>query len=238
MNANTFSIVGRGADGTFGGAVSSRVLAVGSRCLFVRAETAAVASQAYIHPYLGEDTLERMAGGASAEEAVAAGLAADDGREWRQVIAIGAEGPPAGHTGEETDPWHGHLLGTDCAAAGNLLVGEPTIAAMVETFEASPELPLPERLVKALAAGQAAGGDRRGKQSAAVRVLADASAPWVDLRVDDHEDPVAELGRLYELALPDLDRARRIASTREPIPVEDLILRREQVRQALTEQGR
>lgn len=237
--ANTFSIVGRDADGMLGVAVTSCVLAVGSYCPFVRAGDAAISSQAYLHPYLALDILARRAAGADLQTATAAALDADVGREWRQLVAIAAAGDPIAHTGTEADPWAGHRVGQDCAAAGNLLVGEETVSSMVDAFESSLSESLPERLIRALEAGQAAGGDRRGKQSAAVLVKASEEMPYVDLRVDDHADPVDELRRLWNLlAGADLSRNLRVATTREPRPLDEVRQRQQEVRSALAEQGR
>jgi uncharacterized Ntn-hydrolase superfamily protein len=239
VKLSTFSIVGRDPDGNLGVAVSSRVIAVGASCPFVRAGTVAIACQAYLNPYLALDLLGRLEQGTALGEAFGTALGSDGLRGWRQMIAIGPSGPPFGFTGEETDPWHGHRLGSDCAAAGNLLVGPETIDAMIAAFEDKPDLDLPERLVSALASGQAAGGDRRGRQSAALLVGAITERPWVDLRVDEHPDPVAELVRIFEMLSPDdLARARRAASTREPRSEPELRARRDQVRAALAEQGR
>jgi uncharacterized Ntn-hydrolase superfamily protein len=237
--ANTFSIVGRDRDGMLGVAVSSCVLAVGAHCPFVRAGRVAISCQAYLHPYLALDLLDALDGGSDLSAAAAAALAADEGREWRQLIAVGPGGDPIAHTGANADPWAGHRFGTDCAAAGNLLAGADVVAAMVETFASSPGDPLPGRLVAALAAGQAAGGDRRGKQSAALLVGATQPMPYVDLRVDDHPDPVAELARLWRLLTPDeLARNLRAATTREARPVEEIRARQDVVRRTLAEQGR
>jgi uncharacterized Ntn-hydrolase superfamily protein len=236
--AHTFSIVGRSPDGQLGVAVSSCVPAVGAACPFVHPSTVAISCQAYTHPYLALDTIAATRGGAEVGDAAGGALAADEGREWRQLIAIGPAGAPFAFTGAETDPWAGHVVRADCAAAGNLLVGEQTVVAMVDAFEAA-EDSLPERLLRALAAGQAAGGDRRGRQSAALLVHASEAMPFADLRVDDHADPVAELRRLYALYSPD-DRARalRTATTRAPRPLDEIRARQLQVRQTLEEQGR
>jgi uncharacterized Ntn-hydrolase superfamily protein len=235
--AATFSIVGRDKQGMLGIAVSSCVPAVGARCAFVCEGLVAIACQAYVHPYLAYDTIELLRGGSPLPEAIGQALEADEGREWRQLVAIGLHGAPVAHTGEETDAWAGHRLADDCAAAGNLLVGAETIDAMVETFADQHDQILPGRLVAALAAGEAAGGDRRGRQSAAVLVRATEAAAFVDLRVDDHPDPVGELQRLYALmAAGDLERARLTASSRVPRPISELKQRRAAVHRALEQQ--
>jgi uncharacterized Ntn-hydrolase superfamily protein len=237
--AHTFSVVGRGEDGLLGVAVSSCVPAVGALCPFVRSQEVAIACQAYLHPYLALDLLDRLAAGTGSAEAAKAALQADPGKAWRQLIAIGPAGEPFAHTGRETDPWAGHRVGRDCTAAGNLLVGEETVSDMVDAFTAASGEPLPERLLRALEAGQAAGGDRRGRQSAALLVKATQEMPYVDLRVDDHPDPVAELRRIWDLLSPaDLARNLRVATTREPRPLNEVRARQEEVRRALAEEGR
>jgi uncharacterized Ntn-hydrolase superfamily protein len=236
----TFSIVGRSDDGKLGVAVSSCVPAVGAACPFVRPGLVAISCQAYTHPYLALDLIRRLEqGGASVADAGRDSVAADTGSEWRQMIAIGPFGDPFTHTGEETDAWAGQRAGRDCAAAGNLLVGEGVVDGMIEAFESSPANDLPDRLLAALGAAQAAGGDRRGRQSAAILVHASEAVAYVNLRVDDHADPVAELSRLWSLYTPDdRKRALRTATTREPRPLDELRARQAQVREALAEQGR
>jgi uncharacterized Ntn-hydrolase superfamily protein len=237
--AHTFSIVGRSQDGQLGVAVSSCVPAVGAACPFVAPHAVAISCQAYTHPYLALDLIARNRDGESVSDAAVAVLDADEGREWRQLIAIGPAGAPFVFTGAETDPWSGHVARNDCAAAGNLLVSEQTVVAMADAFDASPDESLAERLLRGLEAGQAAGGDRRGRQSAALLTHASEQMPFVSLRVDDHPNPVAELRRVFGLYSPDdLARALRTATTRAPRPMDEIRARQAQVRQALEEQGR
>lgn len=237
--ASTFSIVGRGNDGQLGVAVSSRVLAVGAHCPFVLPRRVAVSCQAYLHPYLAVDLLERIQSGVGLDDAARAALQADPGSEWRQLVAIGVDGAAFTHTGAEADPWAGDCVGRDCAAAGNLLTGPDVVSGMVDAFEAGKDEMLPERLLRALEAAQAAGGDRRGRQSAALVVHASEEIAFVDLRVDDHPDPIVELRRLWGLlSAEDVGRALRTATTREPRPIEEIRARQEQVRRALANQGR
>ncbi len=236
--AATFSIVGRDSSGQLGLAVSSCVLAVGARCAFVRQGVAAIACQAYTHPYLACDALVLLEGGTPLADAMGTVLAADPGREWRQLAAIAPAGEAFGYTGARTDPWAGHRVAQDCAAAGNLLAGPETVEAMVAAFEQGQGERLPERLLAALAAGQRAGGDRRGKMSAAVLVRDRQEPPFVDLRVDEHPDPVGELQRVYSLMSDEeLERARMVARSREPRPVAEIETRQAAVRAALAERG-
>jgi uncharacterized Ntn-hydrolase superfamily protein len=232
MLLSTFSIVARDDTGLLGVAVASRVLGVGAHCPHVREGVAAVASQAYLNPYLAYDFLGRTPSPGAIDATATEILASDPGREWRQFLAIGPEGPPFAFTGAETDPWAGHRIGRDCAAAGNLLVGHDTVAALVDVFEDSSG-PLPLRLVHALQAGQAAGGDRRGRQSAALLVKATEEAAFVDLRVDDHSDPVPELARLLDILVPDFERSYQRATSRTPRPVSEIKARQEFVRAQL-----
>ncbi|MDO8431740.1 MAG: DUF1028 domain-containing protein [Candidatus Binatus sp.] len=205
MNLTTFSIVARCArTGELGVTVSTKVPAVGSLCTFVRSGVGAVATQAWVNPYLGPRVLNALASGLSAELAIQQALGSDVEYAIRQLGAIGANGPGAAFTGLKTDPWKGHRTGADYAVQGNMLVGEETIAAMADAFVASSAESLAERLLRALEAGQAAGGDRRGRQSAAMQVFGAEDYPLVDLRVDEHRDPVAELRRIFEVAKVEL----------------------------------
>ena len=238
MVASTFSIVGRDSAGMLGVAVTSKVLAVGAHVPTARAKQVAMACQAYLHPYLALDVLDGLDAGRPLVAAMDDALSADDLSEWRQFAAVGADGPPVAHSGTRIDQWAGHRISADCAAAGNLLIGRETVDAMVETFEQHSSMELSTRLLKSLAAGQAAGGDRRGRQSAAVLVVAGTRVPYIDLRVDDHPDPVAELQRIRDLMSDsDLERALRSATTREPRPEAELEERQAQLQARLAKQG-
>ena len=205
MKLSTFSIVARcRRTGELGVAVSTKVPAVGSLCPFVRAGVGAVATQAWVNPYLGPRVLDALASGAAAETALRSVVDAEVDRELRQLGVVDSTGRAAAFTGRDTDPWKGHRTGADHAVQGNMLVGEDTVAAMVDSFAASAEDALAERLLRALEAGQAAGGDRRGRQSAALIVCGEEDYPLVDLRVDEHAEPVAELRRVFEVAKRDL----------------------------------
>jgi uncharacterized Ntn-hydrolase superfamily protein len=235
----TFSIVAAGPDGQLGLASTSKVLAVGGRCPYVVPGLVAISSQAYADPHLSTAIERGLGEGLDLQTAFERALAADPAREWRQLLAIAADGTSAVHTGAETDPWAGHRHGRSCVAAGNLLTGQATVDAMVETFEADDSPALGERLLLALEAGQAAGGDRRGRQSAVLLVHGPLEPPYIDLRVDDHPDPVAELRRLWSFMTPEvLSRAWRVASTREGEPVEAIKYRQALVREQLQRQER
>ncbi|MBN2204445.1 MAG: DUF1028 domain-containing protein [Thermoleophilia bacterium] len=197
----TFSIVARDrSTGMLGMAVATKVLAVGAICPWVRAGVGAVATQAWVNPFLGPITLDLLEEGLDAGGALEEALAGDSCAPYRQLAVVDAEGRSAAYTGAKADPWCGHSHGDDYAVAGNLLVSEETVAAMETAYlTAHPEHDLADRLIAALEAGQAAGGDRRGRQSAAVVVMHRTVVPFIDLRVDDHPEPVAELRRLYTL---------------------------------------
>jgi uncharacterized Ntn-hydrolase superfamily protein len=185
--------------------VQSKFLAVGSVVPWAEAEVGAVATQAYANPSYGPNGLTLLREGLSASEVVERLTAADDGRDDRQLGVVDAQGGSASWTGPGCNDWAGGRTGSCYAAQGNILVGEETVAALAETFEQSQDRPLAERLLEALAAAQAAGGDSRGQQSAALLVVernggyAGLSDVLVDVRVDDHDRPIEELRRIYEL---------------------------------------
>lgn len=205
LKLNTFSIVARDrGTGQLGIAVSTKVPAVGSMCPFIRFGVGAVSTQAWVNPYLGPRVLERLAQGADAQGALDAVIAEEVDSEIRQVGVVDADGRSAAFTGEGTDPWTGHRTGPDYSVQGNMLVDEHTVIAMAEAFVDTEGEPLAERLLQALEAGQEAGGDRRGRQSAALLVRGPEVYAVADLRVDEHPDPVAELRRIYEVARTEL----------------------------------
>lgn len=205
IQPSTFSIVARDpANGDLGVAVQSKFLAVGSVVPFAQAGIGAVATQSYANVAYGPEGLRLMAAGWTAEEALSHALSIDLDAAHRQVLMVDAAGGAAAHTGEECFDWAGHIVGDSYACAGNILVSEATVGAMAKAFEET-QGPLPERLVAALAAGQAAGGDGRGQQSAALLVARAAGSyggrgdRCVDLRVDDHVEPITELQRILGL---------------------------------------
>jgi uncharacterized Ntn-hydrolase superfamily protein len=201
----TFSIVAADvARGELGIAVASKFLACGAVVPWASAGAGAVATQSYSNTAYGPDGIRMMREGLSAEQSLARLLADDPDRALRQVGIVDARGGSAAHTGSGCHGWAGHQTGPGFACQGNILVGAETVQAMAASFQSSSGL-LSDRLVTALAAGEAAGGDRRGRQASAVYgVRADAgyggkNDVLVDLRVDDHPDPVAELRRLLDL---------------------------------------
>lgn len=197
----TFSIVARCREtGMLGVAASTARPAVGSLVIHLEAGIGAIATQAAVNPYLGINGLIYLKEGLSAEEVVDKVRAEDEEEEKRQLIIVDQEGRVAGYTGCDTVPWAGHIFGKEYAVAGNMLVGEQVTQRMASAYENSKHVYLPLRLLEALEAGQAAGGDKRGKQSAAIKVVHEAPYALVDLRVDEHDDPVKELRRIYHAA--------------------------------------
>jgi uncharacterized Ntn-hydrolase superfamily protein len=192
------------ARGEWGVVVQSKFLAVGSVVSWAEAKVGAVATQAWANPRYGPDGLTLLREGRSADEVVQALVGADDGRDDRQLGVVDAHGGSATYTGSACFDWAGGRTGPSYAAQGNILVSDATVDALAETFEASSG-PLAERLLAALAAGEDAGGDSRGRQSAALLVVSPEggygglSDTAVDLRVDDHPEPIEELARLYGL---------------------------------------
>ncbi len=190
--------------GHWGVATQSKFLAVGSVVPWARPNVGAIATQAYANPRYGPEGLELLASGLGAAEVVEQLTAADDGRDHRQLGVVDREGGSATYTGTACMDWAGGLNGPGFAAQGNILVSRATVEALAETFTRSSGS-LAERLIACLAAAQAAGGDRRGQQSAALLVVsheggyAGLSDSLVDLRVDDHEAPVEELTRLHRI---------------------------------------
>ena len=188
----------------WGVATQSKFLAVGSVVPWAEPHVGAIATQAYANPRYGPDGLALLRDGLSAQETVDRLTSADEGSPQRQLGVVDRQGRSATFTGPECMDWAGGIAGPCFAAQGNILVGEATVQALASTFDATAGQPLAERLIRSLAAAQAAGGDRRGQQSAALIVVerdggyANLSDTLVDLRVDDHEDPIAELARLYE----------------------------------------
>ncbi|MDQ6880703.1 MAG: DUF1028 domain-containing protein [Pseudomonadota bacterium] len=197
----TWSILARDEDGTFGVAIASRFFAVGALCVHTRRAVGALSTQALMNPLYGPAGLAQLAAGQSAQQVVCALTSADEGRDQRQLHVLPATGEPAAHTGSACVGWCGHLLFADFSVAGNMLAGPQVIDATAQAFQQSPGRPLAERLLAAMEAGEAAGGDKRGKQGAALRIHGDEEYPQLDIRVDDHDQPIVELARLYQKSL-------------------------------------
>ena len=212
----TFSIIARDeTTGRVGVAVASKFLAVGARNAYIRSGIGAIASQAFFNPFYGPRGLALLASGASAEDAVRLLVSADGGGDLRQVHAMDRQGRFAARTGAKCRPWCGHLVKPGYSIAGNLLAGAAVIEAMAEAYEASSTTPFARRLIATLKAGEAAGGDSRGRQSAALLIHDDQDYSLIDLRVDDHADPLAELARLEEVARERWVHFRRLLPSRD-----------------------
>ena len=197
----TWSIVARDPSGAFGVAVASRFFAVGALCPHARSGVGALSTQALVNPTYARPALDLMAEGLPPAEVVRVLTSADEGRESRQFHAIDARGRTAAHTGSACIDWCGHRAGDGYSVAGNMLAGPQVIDETAVAYESNGALNFAERLLVALAAGEAAGGDKRGKQGAALLMYTTEDYPFLDLRVDDHAEPIAELKRLYETSL-------------------------------------
>ena len=212
----TFSVVARcPRTGALGVATSSKALAAGVLMRYVRSGVAAIASQAFANPYLGSDGLALLEQGLPAERAMERLIESDAGRDLRQLGIVDKDGRVAAYTGERCIDWAGHVSGGGYVCLGNILTGEDVVKAMATAFERSVDEDLPERLIRAIEAGQNAGGDRRGRQSAGVHVMTNEDYPLIDLRVDDHPDPVQELRRLFAVWHSEKSARMRLMPTRK-----------------------
>lgn len=199
--ANTFSIVARcSRTCELGVAVATAVPAVGCMCPFIRSGVGAASTQSWVNPYLALTTLAGIEKGCGARRALDIALAADSAGDLRQIGVVDAAGESAAHTGAQCTPWCGHILAEGLAIQGNMLTGPQVLDAMADAFAANAEADLAERLMAALEAGDAAGGDKRGKQSAALQVHDTEAYALLDIRVDEHAAPVRELRRILPIA--------------------------------------
>jgi uncharacterized Ntn-hydrolase superfamily protein len=211
----TWSIVARDpSTGAFGVAVATRFFAVGALCPHALGRVGALATQALVNPTYGPRGLRLLAEGVSAPDVVRILTESDAGRAQRQLHAIDAAGRIGVHTGDDCIPWCGHRVEADFSVAGNMLAGQDVVDDTAASFMAAAARPLAERLILALQAGEAAGGDKRGKQSAALIVYGTEEYPDLDLRVDDHADPLAELRRLYHESSRTFAVFRKFMATR------------------------
>jgi uncharacterized Ntn-hydrolase superfamily protein len=193
----TWSIIARDhATGHIGIAVATRFFAVGARVPHIAAGLGGIATQALSNPYYGIDGVKLLREGRSAPSIVETLIAGDSGRESRQLHIMDAVGDIACHTGRECVDWCGHIKGDGFSIAGNMLTGARVLDDTAETFIANEDLPFAQRLLAAMRSGEAAGGDKRGKQSAALLIHGEEEWSDLDLRVDDHSDPLTELERL------------------------------------------
>jgi uncharacterized Ntn-hydrolase superfamily protein len=212
----TWSIIARDkATGQFGIAVATRFFAVGARVPHIAAGIGAIATQALVNPYYGIDGVRLLREGRKPGDIVATLLAADAGRESRQLHIMDAGGRIASHTGSECVEWCGHIAGNGFSIAGNMLAGARVLDDTAEAYIANERLPFAERLIAAMQSGEAAGGDKRGKQSAALLIYGEEEWSALDLRVDDHTDPLAELERLEQISRERWVHFRQFLPTRK-----------------------
>jgi uncharacterized Ntn-hydrolase superfamily protein len=197
----TWSIIARDAmTDEFGIAVATRFFAVGALVPHIAAGIGAIATQALVNPYYGIDGLNLLRAGRAPRDVLENLIAADPGHESRQVHVIDAGGRIAAYTGGTCIDWCGHIKGDGFSIAGNMLAGGRVLDDTAKAYAANEKLPFARRLIVAMRAGEAAGGDKRGKQSAALLIHGDEEWPALDLRVDDHTDPLAELERLEQVS--------------------------------------
>jgi uncharacterized Ntn-hydrolase superfamily protein len=234
----TWSILARDPDtGEIGAAVASRFFAVGALCPRVEGGVGVVCTQALVNPLYAIEGPARLRAGEAPDAVIAALTAADAGRETRQLHVMAADGRAARHTGAECIGWCGHVAGADVSVAGNMLAGPVVVEATRDAFLGAAGLKLAERLLMALEAGEAAGGDKRGKQSAALMVASRDPYPDLDIRADDHPDPLAELRRLHAAASRHFVHFRRFLPGRDHPGVFDRTVIEAAVDAAQKEQG-
>ena len=210
----TWSIVARDpATGAFGVAVATKFFAVGALCPHA-SDAGALATQALINPTFGPRGLRLLAEGIGAPHVVAAVIESDAGRDSRQLHVMDRDGRMAAYTGKGCIEWCGHKIAADHSVAGNMLAGPRVVEDTSAAYAANARLPFPRRLIAAMQAGEAAGGDKRGKQSAALIIAGEEEWPLLDLRVDDHADPLAELERLERVSRERYVHFRQFLPTR------------------------
>jgi uncharacterized Ntn-hydrolase superfamily protein len=197
----TWSIIARDSTtGQFGIAVTTRFFAVGARVPYIAAGIGGIATQALLNPYYGIDGLRLLREGLKPRDIIETLIAGDSGRESRQLHIMDAGGRIASHTGRNCIGWCGHIEGKGFSIAGNTLSGASVLDETAKTYLANEQLPFAQRLIAAMHAGEAAGGDKRGKQSAALLIYGEEEWSALDLRVDDHIDPLGELTRLEQVS--------------------------------------
>lgn len=231
----TWSIVARDqATGRFGIAVATKFFAAGARVPFISAQVGAVATQALVNPFYGTNGLKMLRDGMSAASVMKALIDADAGRDHRQVHILDAAGTIAAHTGKACVDWCGHLHGDGFSVAGNMLAGARVLDDTAAAYMAQADLPFPRRLIAAMRAGEAAGGDKRGKQSAGLLIYGEEEWSDLDLRVDDHAEPLQELERLERMSRERWMAFRRcLPSKHDPVGITDRALIEQEIARAL-----
>ncbi len=227
----TYSIIARDSEtGELGIAVASCFFAAGAIVPHIRGPRAAVASQSYPNPMYGTEGVDRLNSGEAPEVVLTDLVERDSARDDRQCHMMDIDGQIAQFTGSECTPWAGHRSGTNVSAAGNILAGPQVVSDMIAAFLDTAGMPLAERLLDALDAAEAAGGDMRGRQSAGLAISRGEDWRFLDLRVDDHAEPLAELRRLYDVA------GEAYLHIAEALPVKDDFSRYEDVSPRLIEE--
>jgi uncharacterized Ntn-hydrolase superfamily protein len=212
----TWSIIARDdATGQIGIAVATRFFAVGARVPHIAPGIGGVATQALVNPYYGIDGVKLLREGKNPREIVATLIAGDNGRESRQLHIMDAQGRIAAHTGSDCVDWCGHLEGDNFSIAGNMLARASVLDDTAKAYIVNQSLPFARRLIAAMRAGEKAGGDKRGKQSAALLIHETEEWSALDLRVDDHTDPLAELERLERVSRERWVHFRKFLPTRQ-----------------------
>ena len=219
----TWSIIARDLEtGAFGIAVASKFFAVGALVPHIASGAGTIATQALVNPFYGVDGLILLQNEIPPDEAIRLLIEPDDGRDHRQVHMMDRHGRIAAHTGAACIDWCGHRAGEGFSLAGNMLAGPRVLDETAAAYAANAGLPFPRRLIAAMQAGEAAGGDKRGKQSAALAICGEEEWPDLDLRVDDHADPLAELGRLEQVSRERWVHFRKyLPSRRDPVGITD-----------------
>jgi uncharacterized Ntn-hydrolase superfamily protein len=219
----TWSLIARDErTGELGIAVATRFFGVGARVPFIAPKVGAIATQALVNPYYGIDGLRLLREGNAPDRVLAIVLNGDSGREHRQVHIVDAKGSTAGHTGASCPHWAGHHFGHGFSVAGNTLAGPQVLEQTSQAYQSTAHHPIARRLILAMQAGEAAGGDRRGRQSAALLIFRDDEWSALDIRVDDHPDPLRELDRLERVSNEEWGRYRPFVPTRsDPVGVTD-----------------
>jgi uncharacterized Ntn-hydrolase superfamily protein len=235
----TWSIIARDSTTSqIGIAVATKFFAVGARVPHIAPMKGGVATQALVNPYYGIDGVRLLREGNPPHEIIARLIAADHGRESRQLHIMDASGRIAAHTGRECVDWCGHVEGTGFSIAGNMLAGPQVLDDTAKAYVANAELPFARRLIAAIKAGEAAGGDKRGKQSAALLIHGEEEWSNLDLRVDDHTDPLAELERLEQVSRERWVHFRQFLPTRKnPAGVTDRAIIDASVQAAIASQS-